>query len=222
MKLRSLVLSAALPAAAISSLSVATQPCLASTIIDPPHDLIDTYIGPPGPDLDIVEFSLTRDSDDFFIRAVLEGVPGTTGSRYLVGVDRGAGAYRFSAGIRTDILIDAVVNLFPATVSGQVTFIGPPDVINPLPSGAVWIDDNTISAIVPISMLPSTGFDPNDYRFYLWSRTPVAPPSHPIFGVADFAGTGPLTTTVPEPPTWGLMLFGLGLLGAVLRQRAPI
>jgi hypothetical protein len=208
-----------LAAATISCALTVTQPCLASTTIDPPDDLLDTYIGPVGPDLDILQFSVTRDAANFFISAVLGGVPGTTNSRYSVGVDRGAGTYHLGAGIRPDILFDTAINLFPL---GQVTFIGPPDIITPLPSGAVSIDGNTISAIVPISMLPSLGLDPNDYKFYLWSRTPVTAPTPPYYGIADFAGTGPLTATaVPEPATWGLMLFGFGLIGAAIRRRAP-
>jgi hypothetical protein len=199
----------------------AAQPCQASTIVDPAGDPIDTYIGAVGPGLDILQFSVTRDATNFFISAVLDGAPGATGSRYNVGVDRGAGAYRFGAGIRPDILVDAAVNLFPATNSGIVTFIGPPDILTPLPSGAVSIEGDTISAIVPISMLPSTGLNPADYKFYFWSRVNITPPTPLYYGIADFAGTGPLRATVPEPETWGLMMFGLGMIGAFMRRRSP-
>jgi hypothetical protein len=81
--------------------------------------------------LDILQFSVTRNAANFFISAVLDGVPGTTNSRYNVGVDRGAGTYHLGAGIRPDILFDSAINLQPATLSGQVTFIRPPDIITP-------------------------------------------------------------------------------------------
>jgi len=210
-----------LASSAMGCLLVAAQPCLASTLSDPANDFNDTYIGPTGDGLDILQFSLTRDVDNFYISAFLAGVPGTTSvattpSRYVVGVDRGAGAYHFGAGIRPDILVDSAINLLPATISGNVTFIGPPDIITPLPLGAVTINGNTISGVIPISMLPSLGLDPNDYRFYLWSRINIAAPTPLYYGIADFAGAGPLTAAVPEPETWALMLLGFFGIGVAI------
>lgn len=210
----------ALAAASIACGLTAVQPCFAASIVDAVNDYNSTYIGPMGPGLDVLSFSVTNDNANFYISGTLDGVPGTTGSRYNVGIDRGAGRYQFGAGIRPDILIDAAVNLFPATNSGQATLIGPPDMITQLTPGAVTITDNTISAVVPINLLPSTGFAPEDYKFYFWSRINIAPPLY--YGIADFAGTGPLTSTaVPEPSTWALMLVGLAGVGAVMRRRRP-
>lgn len=38
-------------------------------------------------------------------------------------------------------------------------------------------------------------------------------------GTGNFNGTANITTAVPEPATWGMMIMGFGLMGGVLRRR---
>jgi hypothetical protein len=91
----------------------------------------------------------------------------------------------------------------------------------PLPSGAFTISGNTISVIVPVSMLPSTGFASEDYTFLLWSKTQI--PGVPQLGIADFAPDQGALSLVPEPSTWVMMLLGFGAIGFVMRRsRLPL
>jgi hypothetical protein len=147
----------------------------------------------------------------------------TTGSLFVWGIDRGSGTDRLitsgpPAVGTPDILLDAVV-AFNADGTGRVvTFptMGAP-VTTVLDPTLITISGNTISGQVPRSLLPTTGFDFPDYTYIHWSRS--------IFGsqefIADLApDTSSFTATfVPEPATWGLLLAGFGLAGAVLRRR---
>ena len=96
---------------------------------------------------------------------------------------------------------------------------GPPT-ITPL-SGAVAVDGDTISGLIPLSLLPSRGFDPTDYSFTLWSRRRVDPAVDGTNAeIADFApDLGGLHASVPEPAAWATMILGFGLVGAAARGR---
>jgi hypothetical protein len=92
-----------------------------------------------------------------------------------------------------------------------------------LPSGAVTISGNTISAVVSGSLLPSTGFNKLDYTWNLWARNVAF---SGFAAIPDFAPdnanftTTPGSVPVPEAETYLLMLAGLGLTGWMLRRRA--
>jgi hypothetical protein len=123
--------------------------------------------------------------------------------------------------IGPDKLFDAVAVLFPSGTARVVTFptMGPPT-ITPLASGAS-VAGNTISAVIPLSLLPSTGFAATDYVFTLYSRLR----SNPLMDgnnseVADFApDAAGFTARVPEPASWAMMLLGFGGIGAIARGR---
>jgi energy-coupling factor transporter ATP-binding protein EcfA2 len=89
----------------------------------------------------------------------------------------------------------------------------------PLPSGAFTISGNTMAVTVPISMLPSTGFDTDHYTFLLWSRTQPAAGVPQQLGIADFAPNQGSLSLLPEPSTWEMMLVGFGTMGFLLRRR---
>jgi len=78
------------------------------------------------------------------------------------------------------------------------------------------IGGNALSVMVPLSLLPTTGFDPGHYGFNIWPR------SGSVGGLAvisDFAPNNSTLAAVPETGTWSLMLGGFGLIGATLRRR---
>jgi len=108
---------------------------------------------------------------------------------------------------------------FDASGSGLVlTFptAGPP-VTTPLDPSLITISGNTITGRIPRALLPTTGFDFADYTYVHWSRSAVGGQQF----IADLAPDAASfkATLVPEPATWSLMIFGLGLAGAVLRCR---
>ena len=198
----------------------AAEPCAATTVVDPSGDVLNTYVGQVGPDLDILQFTVTLDANNVYLYALLNGAPGTTAlSRYNIGIDRGAGTDTFPAGFRLGVSQDAVVNLMPATLAAEVRLFVGGNVVSatPLPSGAFTISGNSVSVVVPLSMLPSTGFAPQGYSFLLWSRTQI--PGVPVqLGVADFAPDQGLLALVPEPSTWAMLLIGFGCIGGIMRR----
>jgi hypothetical protein len=200
----------------------AAEPCFASTIIDPSDDILSTYIGQVGPDLDILQFTVTPDATNFYLQVLLSGAPGTTAlAKYNIGINRGAGINTFPPGFWPGASLDAVVNLVPSPLAAEVRlFVGGVVVtITPLPSGAFTISGNTMAVTVPISMLPSTGFDTDHYIFLLWSRTQPAAGVPQQLGIADFAPDQGSLSLLPEPSTWEMMLVGFGAMGFLLRRR---
>jgi hypothetical protein len=199
----------------------AAEPCSAATIVDPSGDILSTYVGQVGPDLDILQFTVELQGGAFLFNVLLGGAPGTTAlAKYNIGVDRGAGTNTFPVSLRPGASQDAVINFTPAAIAGEVRLFEGGAVVTttPLSSGAVTISGNTVSVVVPISMLPSTGFAPEDYTFLLWSRTQLAPGVQPQLGIADFAPNEGLLSLVPEPSTWAMMLLGFGAVGFMVRR----
>jgi hypothetical protein len=81
----------------------------------------------------------------------------------------------------------------------------------------------TLSASVPLSLLFSTGFAPEDYTFGFWSRMRADPTVDGTNNeIADFLqGSGALNArAVPEPATWLTMLLGFGLVAASCVRRS--
>ena len=66
--------------------------------------------------------------------------------------------------------------------------------MTPLAAGAITISGPDLTAVIPLSMLPSTGFAPADYHFNLWPRDGLGTNDQ----IADFAPDAS-TFAVPEP-----------------------
>jgi hypothetical protein len=205
--------------------AVAAGASPAWAVTDAAGDFLASYAGPHSADLDILNASAVYDGTNFHLSVTLAGTPGATdGSLYVWGINRGAGAPRLTFGapsVGTSVLFDAVAVMFPNGL-GRVAILppmGPPTITN-LP-GIVEVDGDTLSASFAASLLPSTGFSPEDYRFTVWSRKRVNPLADGTNAeIADFApDVGGVRAAVPEPAAWTVMILGFASIGSALRRR---
>ena len=95
MRTRSLSIAAVLLAAAMPFTSLP-----AATVTDAAGDLLATYTGPAGGDLDILSANAYFDGTNYRLSATLNGAVGTTAnSLYVFGINRGAGTERLTLGV---------------------------------------------------------------------------------------------------------------------------
>ena len=197
-----------------------------ATIVDPAGDLLATYTGPTAGALDITSGDVAFDGTSFLFTAAVAGNIGLTpGELFVWGINRGAGTPRIDLlrdpDIAPNILFDAVLVMLPNGFLSVVTIpaAGPPNAVS-FPGGTT-VSGNGLSASVPLSLLPSTGFAPEDYTFGFWTRVRVTPGVDGTNNeIADFLqGSGALSArAVPEPSTWLTMLLGFGVVGGVMRS----
>ena len=209
--------------AAFASLTMATA--APATVTDPLDDFLASYTGPQNGDVDILSGDVAFDGTSFLLTSTQNGAIGTTtGSIFVWGINRGSGLPRLTFGspsVGAGVLFDAVVVMFP---DGTLRVVTIPTAGAPTISafaGGTSIVDGTMSASVPLSLLFSMGFAPEDYTFGLWSRTRVNPAADGTNAeIADFlAGSGSIQArAVPEPATWLTMLLGFGIVGGVIRS----
>ena len=200
----------------------------ATTVTDPAGDFLSSFIGMDTPDLDALSASVSIVGSNFVVSGTMNGAIDTTpGKEYVFGVNTGGALPLFSVqappGGAPDpttvnhILFDDVIVLAPGAgsfVADDLTNPAGPTVVG-LDGASVTISGATISAVVPISDLPSTGLMPGRFGFNLWPRL-----SGTDFDqIADFAPNNSTFAAVPEPASWGLMILGLGTLGAAMRGR---
>jgi hypothetical protein len=211
-----LVGAAALSAMLVPGLSQAT------TITDPAGDFLPTFVGPHNADLDILSTTVDMVGGDFVVSATLAGAVGATaGASYVFGVNTGGAGAPF-APFEPNVLFNSKIVLkanAPSTVTDNIAH----PTVTTLGSGAVTVAGDTITALIPISLLPGTGLAAGQYGFSFWSADGAGFPE-----IADFApndGTFTVGAAVPEPASWAMMLVGIGGLGAVTRagrrRRAP-
>ena len=161
-------------------------------VVDPTGDFLGTYTGPQNGDVDLLGANVTFDGDSFNLWSQQNGSIGTTaGSLFVWGINRGTGTARLAGGTPSlggDVPFDSVVVMFPDGLLRVVTIplAGAPTITNL--AGGVTIDGDTLAATVPLSLLFSMGFAPEDYTFTLWSRTRVNPLADGANSeIADFA-----------------------------------
>ncbi len=191
-----------------------------SGITDTEGDFLSTFAGSSSSgDLDVLSATVLYDAgaDLFKLTSTMDGAIGSTATGFYVwGVNRGAGTAGFAANGITGVRFDRVVILRP-NGTGSVGGVGN------LPTGSVTISGNTITGIVSGSLLASTGFNKLDYTWNLWPRdgafTGFAAISDFAPDNANFTSTPGTVAVVPEPQTYGLLLAGLGAIGAVVRRR---
>jgi hypothetical protein len=214
------------------ALLAAPRASAAQAFTDPTGDFRAAYLGagnPASPALDVVSGAvfLTSDLSTFIMRGTMAGPilpPPDPDAAYVYGVNRGAGVARFAGIGAPGILFDAVVILRP---SGPdiVNLCFPPDAACPTPitsaGGSVSFTGNTFTALIPVSLLPSTGFTPANYTFNLWPRIRTTGPAGTE--ISDFAPDNSnvgIAGVVPEPATLLLVAPALGAMALVRRRRS--
>ena len=206
------ILAAALLGSAL--LSLPSLEAQAAPVADAVNDFIPTFTGVHNGDLDVLSLSAVFDGA-FHLTAVMNGKIGTTDpSIFTFGIDRGAGTAGFAAIGETGVTFDSVLTVTGAGVTGgrlgATAFA--------LPVGAAHIYGDTLTMDLAASFLPSTGFQPENYRISFWTRDSSQAGTA---GLADFAPDNSTVqiSTVPEPDTYAMLLAGLGLFGFVAHRR---
>jgi PEP-CTERM motif len=184
----------------------------AVTVSDASGDFLATYTGSPDADLDVTSFSVVYDATTqfFTLGAVFAGAidPAKAG-RYIIGVDTGRGALKpFAAIGQPNVTFDQAITV-QKNGTGTVGATA-------LAANAITIVGDRFTAVIPLSLLPSTGYNPLAYGWNLWPRGAPAG----LAGISDFAPENRvLQIAAPEPGTWMMMLGGFGIAGVALRRR---
>jgi len=200
------------------------QPAHATTVVDASGDFLGTFTGLQNGDLDVHSVTARQDGTDVTLSALLGDAVGTTSTGvYVWGVNRGAGTEGLLAGappVGAGVFFDAVVVLLPNATGQVLAFNGAnPPTTTALSAGAVTVSGDTISAVVPFSALPSTGFTTANYLYNLWSRDGLGANVQ----IADFApDASSFAADVPEPGAWALMILGFAMTGAAMRRRRSV
>lgn len=213
-----------LAALAVALATAAAPPAAAAVVADPAGDFLATYTGPQNGDLDILEAAATFDGAALTLAVQANGaIGGTAGAFYAWGVNRGGGTAGLLQSTLPAIgawaLHDAIVLLRP-NLTGTVVLIGAGGTLTftNLAPGSITVAGDTIRGVLPISLLPSTGFAADDYTYAAWSRS--GPGSNAL--VADFAPDGSTFRAVPEPATWLCLILGFATVGGAMRLRRAV
>jgi len=196
--------------AAGAVLALAAAPAHATGVSDPAGDFLPTFAGAHDADLDVTSFAVSYDdvAQAFNFSATLAGAidPSRPGL-YVIGANTGTGPIRpFAALGAPNVIFNQAIVI---QKSGAATLSG-----NALTAS---IAGNSFSLVVPLSLLPSTGFAPERYGFNLWPRNGLGNNNQ----ISDFAPDNANIAAVPEASTWALMILGFGAAGAMLRRRNP-
>lgn len=185
----------------------------ARAVTDATGDFLSGYTGPKLDDLDIVGFSVTYDraAQMFDVGATFVGniTAGTPGF-YVVGVNTGTGvSHPFGPVGQGNVLFNQAFTI-QKNGAGAITV----PVLGSQTLTAT-ISGKSFDVLVPLADLPTTGFDPSDYGFNLWSRQVTGG----LAALADFAPENATISTAPEPAAWAMLIVGFGLAGAAVRRR---
>lgn len=193
-------------------------------IIDPIGDLLATYSGAVGGDLDVTAAGVTLIGDTVRFSTTVNAAIGTTpGVLYVWGIDRGAGTARFVGGapsVGAGVLFDSVLIL---RQDGTAQFNDLLDATNSVAiASGISISADTIVATLPASRLVAHGFALDAYGYNIWPRLGTGANNQ----ISDFA---PDATTfladradasdVAVPATLPLIAASLAGLAGIRRRR---
>ena len=202
----------------------------ATTVVDPTGDVLPTF-NPKGAhttdnfaDLDVKSATATYNATDVFLTATMDGAIGSTDTGFYVwGVNTGTGTDFFQRQpldpqIGQGVIFDTFIVLNTNGTGGVNYFSGEPS--EGLAPGAITISGNTISVVVPRSLLESTGFSIDQYGFNIWPRAN----GFANDDVTDFAPNERNfnASAAPEPAAWAMLIAGFGLIGSTMRRRRPL
>jgi hypothetical protein len=195
----------------MAAFSLAAAAHAQSSITDPTGDFLASYTGPHQADLDVTSLSVSYNPGtmNFLIQSTFAGAvdPSLPGF-YVIGANTGTGTGPFGSIGAPDVKFNQAILVQKngtATIGGVA-----------LADGSVTIGANALSLVVPLSLLPSTGFDPGRYGFSIWPRNPTVAG---LASISDFAPDNATVAAVPEPASWAMMLGGFGIVGGALRRR---
>ncbi len=186
----------------------------AITVVDATGDFLPGFIGTQDADLDVTSFSVTYDTNTstFTLGATFAGAinPANVG-RYVIGVSTGPGGNAPFASLGQGNV------RFQQTVTVQKNGTG---TVGAIALASVSVSGNAFTALVPISLLPSTGYTFGSYGFNLWPRNGGAG----LTAISDFSPENSLLAVgnIPEPSTWLAMVVGFGAVGGALRSRRRV
>ena len=203
--MRKMLSALALAPLAFAASSASAQ---SASVWDATGDFLPTYAGPHAADLDVTSFSVHYDAAAmlFTLGATFAGnIDPATGGTYVIGVNTGTGPlHPFAALGQPNVIFNQAISIREdGTGNIGATVLDP---------SWIAIAGNILTVKVPLSLLPSTGFQPDRYGFNLWPRLGGS--------ISDFAPeNATLAAAVPEPAAWGLLIAGFGAGGAMLRRR---
>jgi hypothetical protein len=187
----------------------------ATSIPDATGDYLATYTGPHQADLDVTSLSVSFNNatDNFLIQSTMAGTinPASAGF-YVIGVNTGTGLFApfGSIGAGNVRFNQAITVQKDGSAKIGATSLAP---------GSVMIGGNALSLIVPLSLLPSTGWDAGHYAFNIWPRSGTV---GGLATISDFAPNNSDLSAAPEPAAWAMMVSGFGLIGTALRGRRSV
>jgi hypothetical protein len=181
----------------------------AASIPDPTGDFLPTYTGPHQADLDVTGLWVTFNSvtSSFQVQSTMAGmIDATLPGFYVIGVNTGTGTGPFGAIGAPNVVFNQVILLQKdGTAKLGATTLDP-----------AVIAGNAFTLTVPLSLLPTTGFDPGHYGFSIWPRSSAV---GGLPTISDFAPNNATLSPAPEPAAWAMMVSGFGMMGGAMRRR---
>src|SRR5215831_3757947 len=190
----------------------------ATTVNDGPGGFIGSFTGTQTGDIDILSASLTRSGSNLLFSATMNGTIGNAADTYVLGINRGLSTRNFSAVGLGGVTFDSVLTVTGAGVQGGTDFV-----TNTPISDSFQISGATITATIPLSLLPlvSGGFTSADqFLWNFWTRGSlqgVAVAGNA--GLADFAPDNSDAGITPVPAALPLFAGGGGILGFLSWRR---